>query len=1210
MQAFETSIEGMRRVYGSKTSYENHRPGDDEFDNGQIYRMHDKRIHFSFAGGKIHQIQVRDPVLANIWAGAATTRLYRNIATSCGEITRKAPDVLVCAARGLLRAIITEGGFAMQGIFRKAGNQVQQQELFVDALRLAATPTFEVVAKTGLPWFRSKNKAKKEVKRMPQRTTFTPNVVEEEWVEYEGLWAKTNSMTVKAQTTRYLAKDIEINTHKYTCHDCAVVVKRILRLIPESLLTTELYDAFLAARNRDELRALVRQLPAQNFELMRALFEVCSLVVSSSETSKMTADNLCLTIGPNLVKHRQHKSAGGASKGGGGRLDQTSLGKQDTPETKKFLADMMNVGKTMGKMFAILSSEYKYVFDGKAPARVAPKTPKAGSVRSGGASTRASPRPDRKAQRPASLQVNKRQSVRSYALSVENSEERIPTIAEMAQAEDTEPTLSSLIQATQTRGAEGRADTKSDLGGGRAASTASGASPRTARSATTQRATNAVFRFRSPKLAAMDATALGPRRPGAFASWKSENAGSAVQSVDGRAPVGALVEADDAGAGTAAAAQGTGTDAAIITATLEELRRDIKALQQRMMLKKAKSIDGVHQLRDRFGTLRRVIKEFIEYVSRHRDATFNNVKAWADEHKDKFDLDNALWNKIEKSGSSLFRSRTSRYGARIQKCNLNVLESMTTFAHAKMLDKQEEVKRKNQNQKDKPNAQKLYEQGQNYFIGGNGFDQNMLFARECFEKAAAQSHTMALYMLGTMYRRGLGGPSDREAAMQCFYSAQGLGHRMSGYWLGRMLEEDFFKYNKIEDIKTAKRYYLEAAEYSERVIDDGVDANDDPCPPAMVALGYVYENGPKYGTETDIDEAFKWYMQAASLEYAPAMNHIGLLHFNGLLDEDGKALGKGRREGLERRGSSTDRLRGYEGKGHEYDRQSEARLNGLQDSDDEGEAGPRRVETESALKQRATQSRYALAAHWFGKGAELQHAGSHFNLGRLFEGGYGVPVSEQKAIFHYRAAVNNGHVEAQASLGYMLVRMRQYREGLTLLRSAGESGSAEAFFHLGEVYEYGLGMPQSHEISHDYYTRAHSLGYSRATLKKAHLLFSGLGLPGDRPLETETELKKQAFVLYKSAADRGLAEAQNCLGLMYEEGHGVVSDLKAAAHWYARATEGGNVDAMANMANMLEKGRGVKMDTERALKLFRQASKAGSMQAKVRLAMLGNKLSI
>lgn len=55
---------------------------------------------------------------------------------------------------------------------------------------------------------------------------------------------------------------------------------------------------------------------------------------------------------------------------------------------------------------------------------------------------------------------------------------------------------------------------------------------------------------------------------------------------------------------------------------------------------------------------------------------------------------------------------------------------------------------------------------------------------------------------------------------------------------------------------------------------------------------------------------------------------------------------------------------------------------------------------------------------------------------------------------------------------------------------------------------------------------------------------------------------------YSVAADQGLAEAQNNLGALYRDGHGLSRDYAQAAQWWRKAADQGSVEALTLLNNM------------------------------------------
>jgi TPR repeat protein len=73
-----------------------------------------------------------------------------------------------------------------------------------------------------------------------------------------------------------------------------------------------------------------------------------------------------------------------------------------------------------------------------------------------------------------------------------------------------------------------------------------------------------------------------------------------------------------------------------------------------------------------------------------------------------------------------------------------------------------------------------------------------------------------------------------------------------------------------------------------------------------------------------------------------------------------------------------------------------------------------------------------------------------------------------------------------------------------------------------------------------------------------------------------------ALKTFQSLAAQGNAEAQNNLGILYAEGHGVPQDSAQARQWYERAAAQGHARAQNNLAELYYAGLGVPQDDVRA----------------------------
>jgi TPR repeat protein len=86
-------------------------------------------------------------------------------------------------------------------------------------------------------------------------------------------------------------------------------------------------------------------------------------------------------------------------------------------------------------------------------------------------------------------------------------------------------------------------------------------------------------------------------------------------------------------------------------------------------------------------------------------------------------------------------------------------------------------------------------------------------------------------------------------------------------------------------------------------------------------------------------------------------------------------------------------------------------------------------------------------------------------------------------------------------------------------------------------------------------------------------------------------------------ADEGVAEAQNNVGHLYEEGFGVAQDYPKAMSWYKKAAEQGLAEAQHNIGMLYYEGYGVKKNYREAVKWFKLATAQKLPDAQYMLAL-------
>ena len=98
-----------------------------------------------------------------------------------------------------------------------------------------------------------------------------------------------------------------------------------------------------------------------------------------------------------------------------------------------------------------------------------------------------------------------------------------------------------------------------------------------------------------------------------------------------------------------------------------------------------------------------------------------------------------------------------------------------------------------------------------------------------------------------------------------------------------------------------------------------------------------------------------------------------------------------------------------------------------------------------------------------------------------------------------------------------------------------------------------------------------------------------------------------ALIEWRSLAERGDAEAQYNLGVLYDQGHGVPQDYTQARAWWLKAAEQGDAAAQYNLGLLYNKGQGVPQDYSQARDWWLRAAAQGYAPAQVDFGVLYNK---
>ena len=99
------------------------------------------------------------------------------------------------------------------------------------------------------------------------------------------------------------------------------------------------------------------------------------------------------------------------------------------------------------------------------------------------------------------------------------------------------------------------------------------------------------------------------------------------------------------------------------------------------------------------------------------------------------------------------------------------------------------------------------------------------------------------------------------------------------------------------------------------------------------------------------------------------------------------------------------------------------------------------------------------------------------------------------------------------------------------------------------------------------------------------------------------------FEQTKANAEQGESTAQYNLGLMYDNGEGVLEDDKEAVKWYRKAAEKGHAPAQNNLGFMYDNGEGVLEDYATAYAWINIAAANGDEMAKQNKPIFAKKMT-
>lgn len=215
-----------------------------------------------------------------------------------------------------------------------------------------------------------------------------------------------------------------------------------------------------------------------------------------------------------------------------------------------------------------------------------------------------------------------------------------------------------------------------------------------------------------------------------------------------------------------------------------------------------------------------------------------------------------------------------------------------------------------------------------------------------------------------------------------------------------------------------------------------------------------YQNGEKANSSRDYSAALEYYKKAANLDHVEAMNMIGFYYQNGY-------------------GINADYTKAFE-----WYKKAAA----LGSSNAMNNIGNLYIDGMGVTKD------YAKAIEWLQKAALLNSPAAFNNIGYLYENGgdgedyskLGVSADTARMLSGY--GVKKDYTKAREN----------YEKALGI-----NPNYSRALFHLGNIYEQGLGVTQDYSIAGAYYIKAVNNGDIDSILRLANFYYDGRGVTQD-----------------------------------------------------------------------------------------------------------------
>ena len=199
------------------------------------------------------------------------------------------------------------------------------------------------------------------------------------------------------------------------------------------------------------------------------------------------------------------------------------------------------------------------------------------------------------------------------------------------------------------------------------------------------------------------------------------------------------------------------------------------------------------------------------------------------------------------------------------------------------------------------------------------------------------------------------------------------------------------------------------------------------------------------------------------------------------------------------------------------------------------------------------------------RAAQTGDAEAEFQLGRAYLRGQGVDKDPEKALDWMKKAASHGHADGLGAMGYFyamgVVVPKDDAAAAEWFRKGAEKGSAKAQLNFGLALAKGKGVEANPSEGLKWIDKAVEQELPEAIYAAGETYYWGqFGRAVDYGM---------ALPMFERAALKGNIDAQNNLGVMFQQGLGTARDINKAIIWFRKAAERGSAKGQSNLGHAI-----------------------------------------